>query len=191
MDLTRAIEPKSDQLNADDLIAGSRVITITEVKQGNAEQPVVIHFEGDDGKPWKPCKSMIRVMVKGWGTTNASELVGKSVELYCDPKVRWGGVEVGGIRIKAMSHIESGFKMSLTATRGQRRPYSVELLRMTATEIQDRNNIGLVDTLQAKFEACQTMDALRDAWESVPSALKKEVEPHKDAAKARLQGVAQ
>ena len=68
-DLAKTIEPKSDQLNADDLIAGPRTIVITAVRAnaGSAEQPVSISFEGDDGKPYKPCKSMRRVMVHVWG----------------------------------------------------------------------------------------------------------------------------
>ena len=63
MDLSQTIIPKSDQLNADDLIAGPRTIRITAVSTGNAEQPVVINYEGDNGRPYKPSKSMRRILV--------------------------------------------------------------------------------------------------------------------------------
>ena len=47
--------PNSQQLNADDLIGGqSRTIKITNVTIAMGEQPVAIHYEGDNGKPYKP-----------------------------------------------------------------------------------------------------------------------------------------
>ena len=59
IDMKPTIVAKSDQLNADDLIGGPKTIKITRVTvTERAEQPCVINFEGDDGKPWKPSKSM-------------------------------------------------------------------------------------------------------------------------------------
>ena len=44
-DMTVTIIPKSDQLNADDLIAGPRTISITRVAiSPGAEQPVDVHY---------------------------------------------------------------------------------------------------------------------------------------------------
>ena len=49
-DISGTIAPKSDQMNADDLIAGPRTITVTKVLLcGEPDQPVAIHFEGDQG----------------------------------------------------------------------------------------------------------------------------------------------
>lgn len=126
IDMAQFIAPKSDQLNADDLIAGPRTIMITRVtgNEGNAEQPVNVFFEGDDGKPFRPCKSMRRVMVHAWGA-DASKYAGRSMTLYRDPKVQFGGMAVGGIRISHMSHIDREMMMSLTATRTKRTPYKV------------------------------------------------------------------
>ncbi|EGR8727539.1 hypothetical protein I8C78_002919, partial [Listeria monocytogenes] len=42
VDLIAAAAPRSDQINADDLIAGPQIVTITEVRKGNSEQPVEI-----------------------------------------------------------------------------------------------------------------------------------------------------
>ena len=42
MDISQAAQPKSDQLNADDLIGGPQLVTITEVRKGSSEQPVEI-----------------------------------------------------------------------------------------------------------------------------------------------------
>jgi hypothetical protein len=127
-DLARTIEPKSDQLNADTLMAGPRTITITGVR-GNedADQPISIHFEGGEKTPYKPCKSMRRVMVHCWGP-DGSKYVGRRMTLFCDPTVVFGGIKVGGIRISHMSDIDRDITMALTATRAQRKPYTVHPL---------------------------------------------------------------
>lgn len=127
-DMLKTIVPKSDQLNADDLIGRDLTITITGVEiRGGQEQPVSIHFEGDSGKPYKACKSMCRVMVSAWGA-DASKYVGRSMTLYRDPKVKWGGMEVGGIRISHMSDIADDMTMALTVTRANKKPYTVRPL---------------------------------------------------------------
>lgn len=131
MDMSAAIEPKSDQLNADNLISGPLTITVTDVKVGarGQEQPVSIHFEGDNGKPYKPCKSMARVMVAAWGR-DGNAYVGKSMTLYRDPTVTWAGMAVGGIRISHMSDINKPMSMALTANKKSRQIYTVEPLKV-------------------------------------------------------------
>ena len=47
------------------------------------------------------------------------------MELYCDPTVRYGGQEVGGIRIRAVSGIPEPFTMRLSFTRGKKKPWRV------------------------------------------------------------------
>ena len=131
MDLTPTLAPKSNQLNADDLIAGPRTITISRVTAGNAEQPVAVHHEGDAGKPWYPCKSMRRVLVAAWGA-DASQYVGRRVTLIRDAEVSYGGVKVGGIRISHLSHIDAALSIALTVTRQKRAPYRVQPLPAVA-----------------------------------------------------------
>jgi hypothetical protein len=128
MDLTESIAPKSDQLNADDLMSGPRTVTIKDVRAGNADQPVdVVTVEFGDGRPFKPSKSMRRVMVACWGA-QSSEYVGHRMTLFRDPTVKWGGIEIGGIRISHMSHIDATLTIALTTTRGKRSPYIVKPL---------------------------------------------------------------
>ena len=129
-DMRAVIIPRSDQINADNLLGGPITIKISEVTiRPGTEQPVSIHFDGDDGKPYKPCKSMARVMVHCWGP-DAKAYVGRSMTLYCDPKVQWGGMAVGGIRISHMSHIDATVTMALTATKGNKKPFTVKPLAM-------------------------------------------------------------
>lgn len=122
------ITPKSDQLNADDLIGGqSKTIKVSKVSILAGDQPVSLNYEGDNGKPYKPCKSMRRVLVQVWGS-DGNAYVGRSMTLYRDDRVKFGGAEVGGIRISHMSGITEPVTLALTATRAQRKPYTVQPL---------------------------------------------------------------
>lgn len=125
--LRDTIEPKSQQLNADDLMGISRTITVSKVSRGSAEQPVSINFEGDNGKPYYPCKSMRRVLIHAWGD-DGRQWAGKSMTLYNDQAVKFGGVAVGGIRISHLSDINRTMEIALTTTRGKRSPYTVKPL---------------------------------------------------------------
>lgn len=143
-DMRQAIVPKSDQLNADDLIAGDMTITITKVDiKGGQEQPVSIHFDGDKGKPYKACKSMCRVLVSAWGP-DSTKYVGRSMTLYRDASVKWAGMEVGGIRISHMSDIQGNQTMALTVTRGSKKPYTVKPL--TAMDRKNLQPTATADT---------------------------------------------
>lgn len=129
--LQEALAPRSDQMNADDLISGPRTITITGARfvQGDrGGKRVVINFEGDNGKPFKPCKTMGRAMVMVWGITDdpdeaniSAQFAGKSLTLYRDPEVKFGDQgAVGGIRISHMSHIDSPKTVKLTVSQGKK-----------------------------------------------------------------------
>lgn len=160
MDMSTTIAPKSDQLNADDLIAGPRTITITRVVAApSPEQPVAVFFEGDDQKPYRPCKSMRRVMVALWDK-DASQYVGRSMRLYRDPKVLWGGMEVGGIRISHMSHIERETTMALTATNKIRKPFTVKPLVVEAPKPTEDKVTPGVNALVARIDAATDLTTL-------------------------------
>ena len=177
-DMRQAIIPKSDQLNADDLIAGEMTIKITGVTvKGGQEQPVSIHFEGDNGKPYKACKSMCRVMVAAWGP-DSSKYVGRSMTLYRDPRVKWAGMEVGGIRISHMSDIPGDQVMALTVTRGSKKPYTVKPLTVDAAPKSTDH--------AAALNAASSMDELGKAWSAIPKADQKKYAAVKDARKSAL-----
>ena len=131
MNMLATIIAKSDQITADDLIGQSLTITITAVEIKPGEQPVTVFYEGDNGKPYRPAKTMCRVMVHLWGD-DANKYVGRSMTLYRDPDVRFGGLAVGGIRISAMSHIKAKTTMALTETKGKKKPFVVQPLVVEA-----------------------------------------------------------
>lgn len=126
--LRDTIIPKSDQLNADDLIAGAITITVTGVSRGNAESPLVINYMNDNGRPYKPCKTMRKLLIYAWGE-DGNAWIGRGMVLYNDPTVKWAGKAVGGIRISHLSHIEKQIEVNLTATRGKKALYKVGVLQ--------------------------------------------------------------
>lgn len=141
--MMKAIEPKSDQINADDLIGGDMVITITNVRVTDGEQPVEISFEGSK-KFYRPCKSMARVLVSAWGA-DPSVYVGRSLKLYRDQNVTWGGMKVGGIRISEMSDLgDRPVTFALTAKRGQRTPTIIRPLSTPLAAAQAAASRGTI-----------------------------------------------
>ena len=129
MDLSKTIAPKSDQLNADDLVE-PKVIKIRDVKGGaDEQQPVNIYFEGDNNKPYKPCKTMRRLLVQVWGK-DGDTYKGRFLKLYRDDSVTWAGVKVGGIRISHVSHIDKPIDVLITVSKSKRRPVTVQPLKV-------------------------------------------------------------
>ena len=131
LDMTESIAPKSDQLNADDLMAGPVTVTIREVSKGTPEQPVDVHLVEFPGRAYRPSKSMRRIMVAAWGK-DASAYAGHRLTLYRNPEITFGRDKVGGIEIGAMSHLEKPLTVALTATRGKRKQFKVEQLQEAA-----------------------------------------------------------
>lgn len=161
-DLRHTIIPKSDQLNADQLIGGPMTITVTDVRlTGNKEQPVIVHYEGEEGRPYKPCLSMRRVIIFAWGE-NGADWIGRSMTLYNQLDVKFGGQEVGGIRISHLSHIERDIDLSLTTTRGKKAKNTIRRL-----VVEDRNAAARE---QLKKAASAGMDSLKKAWAALTQA---------------------
>ncbi len=134
-DMTKTIKSKTDQVNFDDFLGGqSRTIKITDVTGSDAkDQPVSIHFEGDGGKPYKPCLSMRRVLVVIWGD-DGKKYIGNSMTIYGDPNVVFGGIKVGGIRISHMSGLKEERTILLTSSKANKKPFTVKPLSV-AVEI--------------------------------------------------------
>lgn len=164
-DLLPTIAPKSDQLNADDLIGGPLTITVTKVLlTGSVEQPLSIAFEGDNGKPYKPCKSMRRVLVAAWGP-DGNAYAGRSMTLYLDRSVTFGGDQVGGIRISHLSHIDRPQVIPLTVSRGKRKPYEVKPLATKSATTAHVDSAALESV--ARDVASMGTEALQRHWQGL------------------------
>ena len=127
MDISESLAANSQQQNADEYLAGPKTVTVSEVKKGTSEQPVEVHLAEFPGKPFKPAKSVRRVLAAAWGT-DASQWAGRRLTIYCDPEVRYAGKAVGGLRVSHVSHIDKLVTVALTVTRGKREPFTVHPL---------------------------------------------------------------
>lgn len=172
MDITKTVEPRSDQLNYDDVATHDLTITIVEVKGGPPDQPVHLHNAEFPGRPYKPGKSMRRVLIAAWGT-EASAYVGRKITLYGDPTIRFGSDAVGGIRIRALSHITEPLTVALTVTRGKRAPFTVQPLA---------SDTDVLEAALADINAAESIPALKAAWDL---AGKRGVQSHPDVVAAK------
>lgn len=171
--LSSTIIPKADQLVAEQLLGGPITVTVTGVTWGSEEQPVVIHFDGDDGRPFKPCKTMRKLLIFAWGD-DGHKWVGKAMTLYQDPNVTYAGKKVGGVRISHLSDIDGDIQVSLTATKGKKETVLVKVLIRTKGRIDascDREAL----ILSLEEAASQGMQVLRAVWERMSPDERKEV----------------
>jgi hypothetical protein len=164
MDLTESIAPRSDQVNADDLVGGPITYTIREVIPGKAEQPFDFLLV-ETNRAYRPSKTMRRVIVNAWGP-EAANYAGRRLTLYREPTIKFGKDVVGGIRISHMSHIDGPREVMLQVTRGKRERFVVEPLPAEPTEADvlssaDQDQLRqwwgqfphLRDAIQARVEA--------------------------------------
>lgn len=181
MDITETIAPRSDQLNADDFITGPRTFTVEKVTAGTPEQPVEIHMAGFPGRPFKPSKTVRRILVSAWGP-EASNYVGRRMTLYRDPEITFGKDKVGGIRVSHLSDIDKRIQLALTVTRGRRSPFVVDPLPSMPPEIIDfehrvaeADSIEELDAIAAELKGANLGEhraRLQNAWSAKKQAFK-------------------
>jgi len=159
VDLTESIAPRSDQINADDLMAGSVTVTISEVRKGTPEQPVDVHLVEYPGRPYKPSKSMRRILVSAWGP-DASAYAGRRLTLVRNPEITFGKDKVGGIEISHLSNLAKPLTVALTATRGRRKNFTVAPLAEPVKQ----------DWLAIAAQAEGDADTLRAIWTDARNA---------------------
>lgn len=123
-DLQRATQAKSDQLNSCDILGGSLVAKIVDVKSGSSEQPVIIVIDSWP-QPWKPSKTSLRVLCACWGN-EPQNWIGRYAVLFCDETVKFGGEAIGGIRTSHLSHIAGTKKVAVNTTRGKKGIQTIE-----------------------------------------------------------------
>ena len=174
MDISKTTQPKSDQQNFDDYgTSGPKTVTVVEVVEGNAEQPVWIHLAEFPGRPYKPSKSMRRVLEFAWGK-DTDVYHGRRMTLYGDPEVKFGGSKLGGIKISHLSHIDREKSLSLTETKGKRKPFVVKPLIETPAPVAPTPE---------QIAACTDPATLRAWWADHPDA-----RPAIEARGAKIKG---
>lgn len=178
--ILKSIEPKSDQLNADDLLAGPKIVKVAAVKgvESDKQQPIVILLE-DGLRPYKPCKTMRRILVSLY-TADGAKWVGHKLRLFRDPEVMLSGVKVGGIRISHVTGIDSPRTFIMTVGRGRRveitihpleeqQPYVDDVLAEIAAAESTEQLAAIGFILKTKSK--QVQDAVRGAYAARKKAL--------------------
>lgn len=164
-DLRATVVPKSDQLNTDQLLSGPMTITVTDVRvTDSAEQPVTIHYAGEDGRPYKPCKTMRKVLIFAWGQ-DGSQWHGRAMTLYNDPSIKFGGQSVGGIRISHLSDIERDVQVSLAVTKGKKAQHVIKVMQQQPAAAKS------ADTVKDKAARIATRVAAGEAADVVAAML--------------------
>lgn len=159
MNISDTIEPKVDQLTADHLIGQTKVIRVTAVHLAAGDQPCEIRYENDGGLPYRPGKSMRRVLVHAWGN-EVAKYVGRSMRLYRDDDVQFGGLKVGGIRISHMSDISGPLTLALTQKKGSKKAFKV-LPLVAEAPAQDRAQMAAAQ-LVARIQAASDHASLQE-----------------------------
>ena len=163
-------------------------------------QAIAVFYDGDENKPWKPCKTMIRVMAYFWGN-DAKQWVGRFLTLHRDDKVMWGGEPVGGIRILGMSHIKGTQSLAVTASRGSKKKFTVQeikdvpaakpekevpphvaMAKKIAENIELFNDTASLQSYMAE-DAAEDLDAIQKASEATYAHVVKKY----DEKKAKLE----
>ena len=129
-------EPRSDQINYEDFLAGPRVYTIGGVRVGTAEQKYDIQLQ-EEQRVWRPPLTVLRTLIACWGD-DATVWQGRQVELYGDPSIRFGKEAVGGIRIKALSHLDEPKTVTVTVARGKRQKITIQPLPVQEAQSQQQ-----------------------------------------------------
>jgi hypothetical protein len=176
-DLRGTIVPKSDQLNSEQLMAGPITVTVREVSIGSDDQPLVIHHDKDAQRPFKPCKTMRKVLIHAWGP-DGREWAGKSMTLFNDPTVRFGGAEVGGIRISHLTDIPADIEVRLTATKGKKALHTIRRMQKPTEVSEDLQNAAQTASLDG-------VAAYRAWFTAQPPAIKKALQASGDHDKCK------
>ena len=180
IDMKPLIQPKSDQLNAEDLKSGPMTVLITGItKTGDEKQPVALFHNGTIARPWKPCKNMRRVLVAAWGD-KGEVFVGRSVTLYFEPSVRFGGRAVGGIRVSHCSHIENTIEIWLAESKGYDVKHVIQPLVLKPTVPSDLDQ-------RANEAAAGGIQSYRDFFTRCTEAERKAILPGHEKRKANAQ----
>ena len=162
----KAMQSKSDQLNYVDVGNGSLIATIERVDVTNSDQQsVIVHYAGCNGRPYKPNKGMIRVLAGAWGE-DADGWVGKTIKIIGDPTVKWGGEEVGGLVIGALSDIDkSGYTAYIQKNKRVRVKQTIPLLVVEPVYYpEDQFSNDCIAMASAIKSGAETVDNIAKKW---------------------------
>jgi hypothetical protein len=154
MDITQALAPNSDQLDAIELVE-PRTFTIDEGSRiGKRDGKTVVEMRlVNFDRVWRPSKGMLDVLAACWGL-KGTEWVGRRVTVYNDPDVMYGKEKRGGVRISHLSHIEAARDITIRASgAGRKQTWHVEPLPDAPTARNWQQEISLAASDLSALEA--------------------------------------
>ncbi len=157
-DITPTLAAKSDQLNAADLMGSPATVRVLGVSINNSvDQPVIIKIDGGY-QPYKPCKSMRRLLAQIWGSSS-KDWVGQSLTVFCDPEVTWAGQAVGGIRISHVTGLNRQCEIPLRSSKTKVITYTIHPLII---ELPAYTDDALADNSEAWIKAFESGETTPD-----------------------------
>ena len=183
MDITDALAPTSDQLDAIELV-NPRTFTIdTGSRLGNRDGKTVAEIRlVDFPRVWRPSKGMLDVLARCWGT-DGKAWAGRSVTLYNDPEVTFGKDKVGGIRISHLSHIDGPVTVAIRGRGQGARKIAWPVKPLTVAAPPPPAAMTLEDVA-----ATTDTDTLRTAWQGSPPDVRAAIEARVAEIAALAQG---
>lgn len=136
MDITQALAPASDQIDAVELVEPRTFTIDTGSRLGKRDGKTVAEIRlVEVDRVWRPSKGMLDVLAACWGT-KADQWVGRRVTVYNDPDVMFGKDRVGGVRISHLSGIDAARDVQIrgAGATGRKKSWHVEPLPDLATQ---------------------------------------------------------
>lgn len=165
MDITDALAPTSDQLDAVELV-NPRTFTIdTGSRLGSREGKTVAEVRlVDFPRVWRPSKGMLDVLALCWGT-DGKQWVGRRVTVYNDTEVMFGREKTGGVRISHLSHIDKARDLTIRAPgQGKKQRWHVDPFADAAPTVPAQS-----EPTAAEVIACTDLEILRE-WHAISGA---------------------
>ena len=184
MDITDALAPTSDQLDAIELV-NPRTFTIdTGSRLGSRDGKTVaeIRLVGFP-RVWRPSKGMLDVLARCWGT-DGKAWAGRSVTLYNDPEVTFGKDKVGGIRISHLSHIDGPVTVMIRGRGQGARKIAWPVKPLTVAAPPPPPAAMSLEDVAATTDT----DTLRTAWQGSPPDVRAAIEARVAEIAALAQG---
>lgn len=169
-DVSAAIAPKSQQLDNIELRGkGPQIFTITGVDvRETLDQPLIVHL-AEFPRPWKPGKTMGRVLAQCWGL-DSDDWIGKRVELFADESIKFGNDTPGGTRISRLSDIDGPKAAAILLGQGKPGLYKVEPLP------DEPQPAAPPEPTAEEVAACVDVDQLKAMWRSAGPEIRAQIE---------------
>ena len=184
MDITDALAPTSDQLDAIELV-NPRTFTIDSGSRLGSRDGKTVAEIRLVGFPrvWRPSKGMLDVLAKCWGT-DGKAWAGRSVTLYNDPEVTFGKDKVGGIRISHLSHIDGPVTVMIRGRGQGARKITWPVKPLTVAAPPPPPAAMTLEDVAATTDT----DTLRTAWQGSPPDVRAAIEARVAEIAALAQG---